>query len=408
MPLLPASALLLAAGFLVVLVTLPLLLELLLVTVAVMVLRGRSSVRASLPAIRHLAIIVPSHNEELLVAKCVESLRVSAERYKEADRPIIDILVIAHNCMDATASCARQAGARVLQLDDPARRGKGEALQEGFQYAAKELGADSFLVVDADSEVSLSLVREACMALRNASVVQCRYEFRRLDTRAESRLRAVAFFCMNGIRPLGRSRLGLSSGILGNGFAFRSEVLQQVPYRAKSIVEDLEFHLALLIAGIRVAYVASALVSSEAPRSSGALATQTARWEGGRLRMLIAVAPRMAGRVLRGDLRLIEPLLDLAGIPIAFEVALLCLLIPLWSLWLHLYLAAAAAIIMLHLAVVIGMSPDPTGDAMSLLYAPFYVVKKILMMPSTLRMAGGRAAWIRTERVEINKSSERQ
>jgi len=188
----------------------------------------------------------------------------------------------------------------------------------------------------------------------------------------------------------------------------RSEVLQKVPYCAKSIVEDLEFHLALLVAGIRVAYVPSALVSSEAPQSSDAQATQTARWEGGRLRMLRSVAPRVAGRVLRGDLRLIEPLLDLAGMPIAIAVALICLLIPLGSLWLHLYLALAAAVILLHLAVVIAMSPDPVGDAVSLLYAPYYVVKKILMMPSILRMAGGKAVWIRTPRVQIQKDGDRQ
>jgi len=408
MTFLPASDLLLAAGVVIVLATTPLLLELLLVTVAAMVPRGKTSAWSSLPAVRHLVIIVPSHNEELLVAKCVESIGASVSAYRDADKPIIDILVVAHNCVDATAACARQAGALILQLDDPARRGKGEALQDGFRYAAGELGADAYLVVDADSEVSLSLVRDATQALLHASVVQCRYEFRRLDTHAESRLRAMAFFCMNGIRPLGRSRLGLSSGILGNGFALRSEVLQKVPYCAKSIVEDLEFHLALLVAGIRVAYVPSALVSSEAPQSSDAQATQTARWEGGRLRMLRSVAPRVAGRVLRGDLRLIEPLLDLAGMPIAIAVALICLLIPLGSLWLHLYLALAAAVILLHLAVVIAMSPDPVGDAVSLLYAPYYVVKKILMMPSILRMAGGKAVWIRTPRVQIQKDGDRQ
>jgi cellulose synthase/poly-beta-1,6-N-acetylglucosamine synthase-like glycosyltransferase len=408
MPLTPATALLLAAGGLIVLATMPLLLELLLVTAASLAPRSRRNGYATLPSIRHLAIIVPSHNEELMVAKCVESLVASMAAYRGTDDAQIDILVVAHNCTDDTAICARQAGALVLRFDDPAMRGKGEALHKGFQYATDELNADSFLVVDADSEVSENLVQEVCQALSQASVVQCRYEFRRMDTRAESRLRALAFFCMNGIRPRGRSRLGLSSGILGNGFALRREVLLRVPYRAKSIVEDLEFHLALLIAGIRVAYVPEALVCSEAPQSSTAAATQTARWEGGRLRMLNTVAPRLAARVLCGDLRLIEPLLDLSGMPIAIEVALLCLLAALPSHWMHLYSAVAAGIILLHLAVVIGMSSDPGGDALSLLHAPFYIVKKIFMVPTIVRMAGGKAAWVRTSRVPSPKSGDRQ
>src|SRR5271155_3144507 len=130
--------------------TLPLVLELLLVTSAnFLPARRQSKTRGQRPS-PALAIIVPAHNEELLVARCIASLRASAG---SAAR----ILVVAHNCADGTAESAAAAGAEVLVYNDPTAVGKGFALRHGFGHALST-GAGAVMVVDADSTVSPNTV----------------------------------------------------------------------------------------------------------------------------------------------------------------------------------------------------------------------------------------------------------
>jgi uncharacterized membrane protein YqjE len=102
-------------------------------------------------------------------------------------------------------------------------------------------------------------------------------------------------------------------------------------------------------------------------------------------------------------LRLIEPLLDLAGLPIANEVValLLLLLIPLPGL--RLYALAGMAILSLHLLFAVYIGPDPSADLRALVQAPMYVATKVAMLPAIIRMTRSRAAWVRTSRAGAPK-----
>jgi glycosyltransferase involved in cell wall biosynthesis len=80
--------------------------------------------RARLQALRRIAI-VPARNEEACVGGVVEEIRVFD--------PDMEIVVIDDGSGDRTASVARAAGARVVQL--PFNLGIGGAVQTGFRYA---------------------------------------------------------------------------------------------------------------------------------------------------------------------------------------------------------------------------------------------------------------------------------
>src|SRR6185369_8853223 len=122
-------------------------------------------------------------------------------------------------------------------------------------------------------------------------------------------------------------RWGLSVGILGNGFALTGETLRAVPYDARSVVEDLEYHLRLVRAGSRVRFAATTSVWGEMPAGGSGVTTQRARWEGGRFRMIAEQAPALFREVLAGRLTLLEPLLELLLLPLALHVALLLLVL---------------------------------------------------------------------------------
>ncbi len=76
-------------------------------------------------------------------------------------------------------------------------------------------------------------------------------------------------------RPLGRSA--------GKRVRFEERTLKAVPYLASSVVEDLEYHLALIQNGIRVRFIDDTSVFGEMPARGEGVKTQRSRWEGGRV-----------------------------------------------------------------------------------------------------------------------------
>jgi cellulose synthase/poly-beta-1,6-N-acetylglucosamine synthase-like glycosyltransferase len=378
-------------GIALVLATLPLLAELLVLTVASLLPSAREIQQAGATEDFPITVLVPAHNEEALVGRCIRSM-VSAAG------PGVDLMVIAHNCTDATAAEAEAAGARVLVLNDPDQEGKGSALSYGV--AAALVGASrAVLVIDADSVVGpglIAAVRQRFQA--GAQAVQCRYEVLNSEENHRTRLMTLAFQGFNVIRPRGRVRLGLSAGILGNGFALHRDVLTRIPYGAYSIVEDLEYHLALVRAGIRVEFVDTAAVSGEMPLSDIGAQTQRARWEGGRRQMMRRWAPRLMGDVLRGRARLIEPLLDLLAAPIASEVCLLLVAACLPVTWLRLYALGGFLVLALHVTAAAVGGSGLRGTLRVMATVPAYIFWKLWMLPNIWRASRADSLWVRTAR----------
>jgi cellulose synthase/poly-beta-1,6-N-acetylglucosamine synthase-like glycosyltransferase len=383
-------------GLLLVAATLPLVLELALVTAGSLLPRRKTA--SSATGEQHgaeypLAVVIPAHNEELLVARCVRSLRESAP-----GSPAVRILVVAHNCSDSTADKARAAGAEVLVYNDPAACGKGFALSHGFSEALAGR-SQAVLVIDADSVVSTNLIPAVQATLAaGAEAVQCRYEMESSTKKPSSRLAALALRGFNVIRPRGRERLGLSAGIFGNGFALTRTILSEVPYGAFSVVEDLEYHLTLVMKKKRVRFLEGTLVSATLPASREGETVQRSRWEGGRFHAARVWALPLAGQVLRGRLRLAEPLLDVACLPMAYGVfaLLLAACIPVPAI--RVYALASLMVVAGHVVAAAAAGPDFLKTLGLLATAPVYIVWKLRLLPSIVRGSRGKAAWVRTHR----------
>lgn len=382
-------------GLLVALSSLPGTIELFAITLAGVLPARRPDPAPSEGRDLHVVAVIPAHDEEAGIARCVESLHACAPT-----DDLFSIAVIADNCGDATAERARAAGARVLERHDSTKIGKGHALEWAFRRLLAE-AADVLLVVDADTVVEPSLVS----ALRQrfaagADAVQTRYGVRNADESLRTRLMNVALLAFNVLRPRGRDRLGLSVGILGNGFALARDTLVAVPYHAHSVVEDLEYHLALVRAGKRVEFADETTVRADMPVGGRGAATQRARWEGGRFRMIRETAPTLAGEIASGRLRLLEPLLELLLLPLAFHVVLLvaALVVP-WPPG-RAYAGLGLGLVGAHVVAGIVVGGGGRRDLVALLAAPFYVVWKVGLSRAIARASRREADWVRTERAD--------
>jgi cellulose synthase/poly-beta-1,6-N-acetylglucosamine synthase-like glycosyltransferase len=378
-------------GAALALLTLPLVVELAVLTFASRIPRRNRDSTANSAPIR-LAVIIPAHNEETLVGSCIESLQrsIAGEPHR--------IIAIAHNCSDRTAQRAAEAGAEVVVYDDPQAKGKGCALAHGFAYAGSQ-GMDASLIVDADSTVSPNLIGAVRRALANgAEAVQCRYEMESSSKRPTTRLTSLAFRGFNVVRPAGRDRLGLSAGILGNGFAVRQSLVGKNSYNSLSVVEDLEFHIRLVLGGKKVHFLSDAKVSSALPSTKQGETTQRSRWEGGRANAARTWLGPLLRQLATGRLRALEPALDLASLPIGYGVALLMFAMILPLTWIRIYALTAVLVIACHVLVAAWSGTDFAGDMRVLARAPGYILWKLCMLPSLVRSSRTNSEWVRTER----------
>jgi glycosyltransferase involved in cell wall biosynthesis len=266
-------------------------------------LSGRPSPPEASPPTRRFRFVVPAHNESNGIADTVASL-LSVDYPRE----LFEVVVVADNCTDDTAERARAAGATVMERNDLEKRGKGYALDHAFSATPPEV--DAVVVIDADTLVSPNLLHAfAARRERGAVAMQADYAVRNPNAGWRTRLVAVAFGAFHIVRSRARERLELSCGLRGNGMCFAVSLLGEVPHRAYSVVEDVEYGLRLGEAGHRVWYTDEAHVYGEMVTTSAAANTQRRRWEEGRK----ALVRENAWRLLRKGLQKPDRvLLDLA------------------------------------------------------------------------------------------------
>jgi cellulose synthase/poly-beta-1,6-N-acetylglucosamine synthase-like glycosyltransferase len=178
----------------------------------------------------------------------------------------------------------------------------------------------------------------------------------------------------------------------------RSEVLEKVPYSADSVVEDLEYHLQLVSAGIRVRFLEDATVYGEMPTGDEGSRTQRARWEGGRFLMMKTLPPRLLRQVFRGQFRTLEPLLDVLGLPIALEALLLAISCVVPVAWLRWYAVVGLLVLLFHVLVATKAGPHFWKGIGKLLKAPAYIAWKMLLIPKIILSSRRNAFWVRTQR----------
>jgi cellulose synthase/poly-beta-1,6-N-acetylglucosamine synthase-like glycosyltransferase len=345
-------------------------------------------------------VIVPAHNEAVVIARTVASLTKldwPTDRFR--------ILVCADNCVDATAQRAREAGAEVIERSDPQQRGKGYALQFAFRASRAARFADAVVVIDADTEVSSNLlVAIAARLERGSHAVQTHYGVLNPMSSWRTRLITIAKGAVHIVRSRARERIGVSCGIRGTGWCITHRLLEAVPYKAFSLTEDVEYGIDLGLAGIRVAYAEEAHCNGEMAVAEQAARTQRQRWERGRFELMRSkTGPLLRAAGARRSALCLDLAMDLLVLPVAYvalNVAVLMAVTGLASLWIPalerwLWLGAACAA-GLTCYVLRGWQLSGIGPAglLDLARAPAFLLWKLRLL-----LAGGRSnGWVRTER----------
>ncbi len=362
------------------------------------------------------AVLVPAHNEELGIQPVLQQLQKQLG-------PDDQLVVIADNCTDNTAACARASGATVIERQDAERRGKGYALDYGLQYLAGQLTnsggsvwptgePDVVAVVDADCLVEEgTLARIAAAASSTGRPVQATYLMERpAQPQPKDAVSALAFLVKNWVRPQGLHNLGFPGILTGTGMAFPWSVIRSVSLASGNIVEDMQLSMDLAIAGYPTLACPNTKVIGLLPQQEQAAKSQRTRWEHGHLQTMRSQVPRL----LRAAVQ--QRRLDLAAIGLDLLVPPLSLLVMLWAGGMTLALLMGLLVQGWLPAWLLGLEGFLIGSAvlaawgkfgradlpaLTLLAVPFYVLWKIpLYLAYVIKP---QTKWVRTERDAVSK-----
>ena len=106
-----------------------------------------------------ISFIVPAHNEEAWVGRCVSAIHSGAEFLGEP----FEMIVVDDASTDATATIARQQGAQVIRVE---RRQIAATRNAG----ARQARGDIFFFVDADTLVNAPAIQSALRGVRAGAV----------------------------------------------------------------------------------------------------------------------------------------------------------------------------------------------------------------------------------------------
>lgn len=363
------------------------------------ILLGRRPSQLAPPAdVPRLLVLVPAHDEELLIESCVRSLMVM--RYPGAR---YDVVVIADNCTDRTEDIVRGLGVKCLVRVDPALGGKPHAVA----WAVNQLPVsdyDAMVILDADAVVDPGFAEGiAEVAPLERKAVQPFNDVRNPEESAITRMAAVlAGGIFHGSFPLKR-RAGLSVP-MGCGMCVGREILAVYGWKAFSLGEDLEWYAILVTEGVPIDYAPNAHLYAQEARSLAQSGSQRQRWLAGRLSNLLRRGPQIVSSGKTGIRQKLDAVAELAAIgPIAqlglvtlLEVLVFATHIPGAGI-LATLLFASLARPLAYALIGLTHDPRPLQALRAFSFLPIYAVWRVAALVGGVRMVGGKY-WIRTGR----------
>ena len=366
-------------------------------------LRRERDPRRSTPGQMRFRLLVPAHDEEAHIGATLDSMAAL-----DYDQTRVEVHVIADNCGDETAAIARAHGVHVHERFDLDRPGKGAALAWLIDRLPPGGDHDAIVVIDADTIVDPDLLTAFEHAFAGGSpAIQGHYTVKDAATGGDVGFRSAAFAVRHLARPEGRTALGGSSSLYGNGMAFRDPIARAYQW-SNTLTEDLEMGLRLLLDGHHVGFASDAVVAAEMPTGLADAASQNERWEAGRLMIARHFVPRLLAAAKRRAHGVRWPYID-AAIDISMP--------PLTTVVAGSTLAGVAAAGLgrgrtrnvgvatalvavglqgLHVVHALRMAEAHPASWRSLARTPIHIVWKSRLLARVVRRRPG--SWIRTRR----------
>lgn len=347
-------------------------------------------------------ILIPAHNEAEIIGLTLSRLIPQLP----GDNPA-NIVLVADNCTDTTASIARALSVTVLERHDASQRGKGFALDFGIKHLNSTSQPDILVIMDADCETDKAALINLINTVATLNLpAQMTYLMRVIENATiKQKISGFAWLLKNKIRLLAMNKMGQPVTLTGTGMAFPWQALKTVNLGHGNIVEDMQLGIDCAINGFPPVFCSDAVVYSDFPEQSSAELSQRTRWEHGHLQTIFQQVPALIKEsFVRKNWRLFALALDIGVPPLSLLVMIsLGGLLTLASVLFVTGDSTALVILLLsssYFAAMLGriwwIHGQAHLSAKELSAIPYYILSKLSIYLTFLFKR--QKEWIRTDR----------
>jgi len=358
--------------------------------------------RKSISTFNKFALIIPAHNEELLIGECLDSaFKIEYPKTK------YDVIVIADNCDDSTADIARGAGAICYERIDDSLRGKPFALNWIFTQIPLNV-YDAYVIIDADTVIDKKFLWAMNTEINAGyKVIQGYFGISNPDESWITRLMVIPGILKYRYRYVGKKAMGLSCPLMGNGMCFSREVIERYGWDALTLTENWEYYVKLLLRGYYSTYCDEAYIYSQTAKTLKQGKVQRKRWLKGRLQVISQYFPALVAEFLKkGNVKAIDCCVELTlpSISMLFNYAAILFfstvminfaheLDTVYSCWAIFLMFVMFA----YFCLGIASSKSPLKTLRALLKAPIFLGwKLVISITSLCSLTENR--WVKTDR----------
>ena len=108
----------------------------------------------------HVSVVIPAHNEQNYVGRCIDSIKQAAEHFGGN----VEMIVVCNRCTDRTAEIAEKLGARVIFNED---RCIAKVRNTGINAARGKM----VMTIDCDNRMTVGTIREAWQMLKSGRYI---------------------------------------------------------------------------------------------------------------------------------------------------------------------------------------------------------------------------------------------
>lgn len=219
----------------------------------------------------HISILIPAYKEDSVI---IESA-LSALTHK-SNKHRFEVIVIADSLETKTLNRLQQTGAKVLPVHFE-KSTKAKSMNVALNHMNDD--SDVVIILDADNIMAQGFIDHLMLRMDDGFQLVQGHRTAKNNNTPFAVLDGISEEINNSIFRKGHQLLGLSSAIIGSGFAAEASLFKGIMQNITATGGfDKELELELLARKITVAYADKAIIYDEKVQKPQALINQRRRW----------------------------------------------------------------------------------------------------------------------------------
>ncbi|MHC1774075.1 MAG: glycosyltransferase family 2 protein [Lentimicrobium sp.] len=223
------------------------------------------------PAFRKMAVLIPGYKEDIVILEVAE-----ASLKQSYPSEYFDVVIVADSFKPETVSTLRKLPLKVIEVQF-----EKSTKAKSLNAAMSELGDgyDIAVILDADNIMDFTFLEKINQAFESGFDAVQGHRMAKNMNNSMAVLDSISEEINNHIFRKGHRVVGLASGLIGSGMAFRYNMFKKRMSEVKAIGGfDKELELTMLRDGIKIEYLEDAVVLDEKVQDKVVFENQRKRW----------------------------------------------------------------------------------------------------------------------------------